>query len=134
MIITLNLTVTNYLKHNEVVTLPEDSVELLFKQTAYSVGDLVLTVAKGEKVKQYKVKKDPVDITEFFTEAGEVSACLSLSVRGEVARVWQIEPFCAKEIPNGIEVVPEVEALKGEIKQLKQALYEINNIITEKEI
>jgi hypothetical protein len=98
------------------------------------VGDLVLTVAKGEKVKQYKVKKDPVDITEFFTEAGEVSACLSLSVRGEVARVWQIEPFCAKEIPNGIEVVPEVEALKGEIKQLKQALYEINNIITEKEI
>lgn len=134
MQIILNLTTTNYLKHNEVITLPEDKVELLFKQTAYSVGDLVLTVAKGEKVKQYKVKKDPVDITEFFTEAGEVSACLSLSVRGEVARVWQIEPFCAKEIPNGIEVVPEVEALKGEIKQLKQALYEINNIITEKEI
>jgi hypothetical protein len=133
MIITLNLGASNYLKHNEVITIPEDGVELLFEQTAYSVGVLVLTVAKGEKVKQYRVNKAPINISEFFTEAGEVSACLSLSVRGEVARVWQIEPFCAKEIPNGIKVVPEVEALKGEIKHLKQALYEISNIITEKE-
>ena len=134
MVIEFHLTVTNYLKHNEIITLPEDKVELLFKQTAYSVGELVLSVKKGDKSKQYKVRTEPVDISEFFTEAGEVTACLTLAVRGEVARTWQIEPFCAREVPDGIEVVPEVEALKDTVDKLTHAIVELNNIINEKEI
>lgn len=134
MVIEFTLTHTNYLKHNEVVTIPEDKVELAFVKTHLSIGELILSVMKGTKMKQYKVKDEPVDITEFFTEAGEVNACLSLAVRGEVARTWQIEPFCAREIPAGIEVVPEVEHLKEEVATLKRAIVELNTIINEQEI
>lgn len=135
MIIDFTLTTSTYLKHNEVITLP-DTVELHFNRTVFSAGELILTVVKGETMgKQYKVPKEgTVDITEFFGEAGEVSASLSLAVRGEVARVWQIEPFCAREIPNGIEVLPEVEHLKEEVATLKRAIVELNTIINEQEI
>lgn len=131
MVINFKLIHTNYLRHNEIITLPEDKVELAFTKTHLSVGELVLSVMKGTKVKQYKVKDDPVDITEFFTEAGEVNACVSLTVRGEVARTWQIEAFCAKEIPNGIEVVPEVEKIKEDVAVIKQAITEIHKYIFE---
>ena len=136
MIIDFTLLHTQYLTHNEIITLPEETVELKFNRTIYSAGELILTVVKGESMaKQYKVPNDgTVDITEFFKEAGEVSACLSLAVRGEVARVWQIEPFCAREIPNGIEVLPEVEHLKEEVATLKRAIVELNTIINEQEI
>ena len=130
MVINFKLIHTNYLRHNEIITLPEDKVELSFTKTHLSVGELVLSVMKGTKVKQYKVKDDPVDITE-FTEAGEVNACVSLTVRGEVARTWQIEPFCAREIPAGIEVVPEVEKIKEDVAVIKQAITEIHKYIFE---
>lgn len=131
MVIDFTLLHTQYLTHNEIITLPEDKVELNFTRTHLSIGELVLSVAKGTKVKQYKVGDTPVDITEFFTEAGEVNACLSLAVRGEVARTWQIEPFCAREIPSGIEVIPELEKLKEDITIIKQAISEIHKYIFE---
>lgn len=135
MVINFLLSADKYLRHNEIITLPEDTVELGFDRGIYAAGELILTIAKGSECKQYKIPRENIiDITEFFHEAGEVKACLSLTVRGEVAREWQIEPFCAREIPNGIEVIPEVEALKEEIATLKVALVELHTIINEQEI
>ena len=130
MIIELTLNSSNFLRHNKIVELPEDRVELLFNATAFSVGTLVLTVKSHETEKQYKISPlIPIDVSEHFTTAGEVNAAVSLSVRGNVARTWQIEPFCVRKIPNGFEAIPEIIEMREELETVKKALSELVKII-----
>lgn len=130
MKIILYLGAEAYLRHNAIITLPEESVELEFKRTEHAFGELVLTVKNARSEKQYKLRDHaPVDITEFCNIPGKVEACLSLTVRGEVARTWQIEPLCIRMIPGGFEAVPELEALKERILILEKAVAETASII-----
>lgn len=130
MVIEFYLTSSKYLFHNQVVELPEDTVELLFIPTAFSVGTLTLSLETPRQSKQYKVSPNvPIDVSEMFDEAGEVTAAVSLSVRGEVARTWQIEPFCVKKIPTGIEVIPAIEEMKQRLSTVENAIKEILDLI-----
>lgn len=132
MIIEIPLTQSKYLLHNQIVELPEERVELLFKSTPYSIGRLILTVSRGELERQYKITPDtPIDVSEFFKLPGEVRAAVTLSVRGEVARTWQIEPFVAKAVPGGIEAIPAIVELTERTKVLKAAVLELKNLITQ---
>lgn len=129
MKITLYLTADKYLRHNEIITLPEELVELDIKRTMHSVGTLILSIKSSIGEKQYKLSDSPIDVTKFFLSPGEVNACVSLVIRGEVARTWQIEPFCVKEIPGGFEAIPEIEALKARIRILEKAVAETASLI-----
>lgn len=130
MVIEFYLTSSKYLFHNQVVELPEDTVELLFIPTAFSVGTLTLSLETPRQSKQYKVSPNiPIDVSEMFDEAGEVTAAVSLSVRGEVARTWQIEPFCVKKIPSGIEMIPALADVRERLSTCEKALTEILELI-----
>lgn len=129
MKITLYLGADSYLRHNEIITLPEEKVEFEFKNTAHSFGEKILTVRNGETERQYKLADKPVDITDFCTIPGRVEACVSLVVRGEVARTWQVEPLCVKKIEGGFAVIPEIEDIKARIRLLEQAVTETVSII-----
>lgn len=124
------LTSAKYLHHNKVIELPEDTVELVFLPTAFTSGTLILSISSPVGEKQYKIVLDtPIDVTEMFTVPGEVKASISMTVRGEVARTWQIEPFCVKEIPNGIEVIPAIEDMKQRVSTIASALTELLKLI-----
>lgn len=131
MIIDITLYADAFLRHNEIIELPEDTVELFIHPTAHSVGTLTLSLKHGETERQYKIKDEPIDVTEMFSEAGEVLASVTLSVRGEVARRWQIEPFCIRKIDSGLEVLPALEALKERVSTLEQAVTELAKLITD---
>lgn len=133
MIIEISLTSSQYIFHNEIVELPEDKVELLFKSTPYSVGRLTLTVLRGEVEKQYKITPGTtIDVSDFFELPGEVRAAVTLSVRGKVVRTWQVEPFIVKGVPGGVEAIPAIVELTEHIKVLEKAVIELSKIINDK--
>lgn len=129
MVIKLHLGADKYLRHNQIITIPEDKVEIQLARTALSFGELLLSVRNGEGEKQYKPSDTSVDITDMCQIPGRVDACVSLLVKGEVARTWQVEPFCIKRIPGGYEAIPEIEELKEKIRTLEKAVVETASII-----
>ncbi len=129
MKITLYLGSENFLRHNEIVTLPDDKVEVEIKRTAFSSGDVILTVSNGKGDKQYKVYDKPIDISDLCCIPGRVDMCATLSVRGEVARTWQIEPLCIKKVPSGFEAIPELIELRRRVSTLEKAVLEAVEII-----
>ena len=117
-----------FIRHNEIIVLPADSVILNLSSGAYALGEKIVTVITEDGEKQYRYN-EPLDISEHFTKAGEVKITVSLVVRGEVATVWQIEPFCVKQIPSGFIAIPEITELKERISILEKAVIETANLI-----
>ncbi len=131
MLIELRLTASKFISHNEVITLPEEKVEIQFCTTAHSMGELILTVESPatEGGERYKIGKMPINLTKHFTLPGEVKMWVSLCVRGETSRTWIIEPFCVKEIEGEYIAVPEIVVLKERITTLERAVSELVTII-----
>ena len=129
MKITLRLSNADTIFHKEIITLPEDKIEVVVDNNPYLQGELILSLKNGDTEKQYKVGKEPVDIREMFNDAGEVCGALTLLIRGKVAKVWQVEPLCAIVTPSGIELIPEIEYLKARVSTLERALVELKTIV-----
>lgn len=126
MTIKINLSAASFVAHNEIVTAPEEKVKLAFSSSIYPLDALIIIVRKGAQGKQYRIKDGVVDITEFCQSAGLVEITAIYEVRGEAAKVWQIEPLIVKELDGGFVAVPELVAIRGEIETIKQALVEIS--------
>lgn len=129
MKITLRLSNANTIYHNEILTLPEDKIDVVVENNPYLEGELILSLRNAHQEKQYKVGKEPTDIREMFEEEGEVCGSLTLLIRGKVAKVWQVEPLCAIVTPSGIELIPEIEYLKARVSTLEHALVELKTIV-----
>lgn len=131
MVIDITLNTAEYLSHHTVINLPADTVEIKLNKTAFSRGDIILTADNGCDTKQYRAGDEPVDITELCTAPGEVKLSASLAIRGEVARVWQIESLILKRIPSGILAIDEITDLKEQIKSLEDRLSQTEAALTE---
>lgn len=131
MVIELTLNTAEYISHRTVVNLPADTVEIKLNKTAFSPGDIILTADNGDTERQYHAGDEPVDITELCTAPGEVKLAATLAIRGEVARVWQIESLILKKIPSGIIAIDEITELKGQITSLENRLSQTEAALTE---
>lgn len=131
MIINLNLDGRNYITHNEIITVPEEEVKLVFASSVYVLGTLVATVSDGAERLQFKLTKQDkeINITDFCKKAGRVEITVSLTVRGKIAKKWQIEPLCVREIDGTFEVIPEIEALKERLARAEKAIAEMSKLI-----
>lgn len=126
MKVSVTLSAASFVAHNEIVTTPEEKVELAFSSTIYPLDALIISVREGAQGKQYRIKDGVVDITEFCQSAGLVEITAIYEVRGEAAKVWQIEPLIVKELAGSFVAVPELVAIRQEIETIKQALVEIS--------
>ena len=131
MVIDITLNTAEYLSHHTVINLPADTVEIKLNKTAFSRGDIILTADNGRGTKQYHAGDEPIDITELCTAPGEVKLAATLAIRGEVARVWQIESLILKAIPSGIIAIDEITELKGQITSLADRLSQTEAALTE---
>lgn len=131
MVIDITLNTAEYLSHHTVINLPSDTVEINLNKTAFSLGDIILTVDNGTSKKQYRAGDEPVDITELCTAPGEVKLAAVLAISGEVARVWQIESLILKKIPSGIVAIDEITELKGQIISLEERLSQTEAALAE---
>ena len=125
MKIKINLSADSFAKHHEIITNLEEKVEIAFSSSIYPLDALIISVREGAQGKQYRIKDGVVDITEFCQSAGLVEITAIYEVRGEAAKVWQIEPLVVKELDGGFVAVPELVAIRQEIETIKQALVEI---------
>lgn len=133
MIIKLSLLSGNYIRHNEIIVIPEEKIELEFITSCYSVGNILISVRNGTNEKQFKFADKLIDITDLCTVPGQVDITAQLLVRDKVAKVWQVEPLCVKRIPGGYEVVPEIIELKSQLETTKRAISELCALIKENE-
>lgn len=125
MKINLVLCAASFVSHNEIVTVPEEKVEIAFSSPIYPLDSLIITARKGAEMKQYRPTESVVDITEFCKSAGLVEMTAILEARGTAAKVWQIEPLVIKELDGSFAVIPELVAMRQDIETIKKALVEI---------
>ena len=129
MNIELNLNAESYVRHDKIITLPDERVAFLFKSACYAIGELLITVKVNNKEKQYKLQSEGgVDITDLITQACEVNMTAQFIINGNVAKTWQIEPLCVREIGGGFEAIPEIEHLKQRISVLEKAVTELSEL------
>lgn len=120
-----NLTPSSFVKHGDIVTLPEDEVIVRFKSNIYLLDELLVTVIGGGKKKQYKTKTLDVDITEFCNKAGAVTITASIISGGQAIKTWSLEPIRIVEVAGNYEPLPELEDMRAEIETVKQAIAEL---------
>ena len=125
MKIKVTLGAASFAAHNEIITVPEEKVEIAFSSPIYPLDSLIITARKGAEIKQYRLTDGVVDITELCKSAGLVEMTAILEARGNAAKVWQIEPLVVKELDGGFAVIPELVAMRQEIETIKKALVEI---------
>lgn len=125
MKIKVTLGAASFAKHHEIITVPEEKVEIAFSSPIYQTDGLIIHVRKDNALKAFKATDGAVDITEFCKSAGLVEMTATLEARGKAAKVWQIEPLVVTEIADGFAVVPELVAIRKEVETIKQALVEI---------
>lgn len=133
MVINLSLQSSKFIRHNDIIVIPEEKVELEFITSCYSIGEILVSVRNGSAEKQFKLRDKPIDITDLCTVPGQVDITAQLLVRDNVAKVWQIEPLCVKEISGGYEVIPEIENLKAQLATANQAIAELAKLVKENE-
>lgn len=134
MIVKLNLTANEYVRHGEIITLPAENITLELS-TPYAVDELFLTitppsfdgVTNSEKI---RVKDGVADVTRFFTHAGKLEILATMVVRGVAVKVWKIEPFIIKELSGECVAIPEIENINAELATVKKAIAEIVNKIS----
>jgi hypothetical protein len=125
MKINVTLGAANFAAHNEIITVPEEKVEIAFSSPIYPLDSLIITARKGAEIKQYRLTDGAVDITELCKSAGLIEMTAILEARGHAAKVWQIEPLVIKELDGGFAVIPELVAMRQDIETIKKALVEI---------
>lgn len=125
MYIVLPLNSSPIVLHREVITLPE-TVEIGFSSCVYALGEIVVTI----NGKQYKTSgENTIDISEHFTQAGEVEIMVSLIARGEAVKSWSVEKFIVKEVDGTYKAIPEIESLKERVLLLEKASQELKTLI-----
>lgn len=125
MKIKVTLGAASFAAHNEIITVPEEKVEIAFSSPIYPLDSLIITARKGAAIKQYRLTDGEVDITELCKSAGLIEMTAILEARGNAAKVWQIEPLVVKELDGGFAVIPELVAMRQDIETIKKALVEI---------
>lgn len=128
MTVELLLTANELVKHNAIITIPEEKVELAFSSPIYPVDHLVVSIRKGAEITQIRTNGKPVDITEQCTSAGLVEITATLEARGVAAKVWQIEPIVVKEIGGNFIAVPQIVELEARVATLEKAIVELTKL------
>ena len=85
-------------------------------------------------MKKYKTTGEAIDITELCKTAGEAEIEINYRSGCEILKTWHTEKLLLCEIEGKFEAIPEIEILKAELTNVKKALVDINNLISDKEI
>lgn len=126
--LTLNQNTQGKIDFTEPLILPEN--ELIFKlnSNVYNLSTVLFSARNGEKeIKAKLVPPYEVDLTELLF-AGRIETEISLLSKGEVVKTWRIQDIVIKDTNHTYEAIPEIEFIKGAIRELNEKLKR-NNII-----
>ena len=113
---------------------PEEEVILEFVSDTYVLGTLAITVRNSEEERKYKTSGTPIDVTELCRKAGFIEAEIDMTVNCKSVKKWRTDKLLLREIEHGFEAVPELEAIKEDVKTLKAAIRDLAALLAEKNI
>lgn len=120
---------TARLDNNEPFLMPINELELEFSSETYRLNTLIVSVKKGDKIKQFKVKEPyKLDITE-FVETGAIDIAVSMTIHTTVVKEWRVPTLYFKEVEPTFEVTPEIAYLQAQITDNQRALAELKEIL-----
>lgn len=123
------------LEGDTTIILPEDKLILVLDSSIYTLYTLVITARNGDNVKRFKTSdRHEIDLTDLLAP-GVIEIEISNIRKGEPVKSWRIENLFVKEINHKFEIVPEIENIHQQIKDVSGAIKELysqlknNNII-----
>lgn len=117
------------LDYNEPFLLPINELELEFSSETYRLNTLIVSVRKGEKVEQFKVKAPyKLDISKFI-ETGSIDIAVSMTIHTTVVKEWRVPTLYFKEVTPTFEVTPEIAKLQEQIADNQRAITELREIL-----
>lgn len=129
-----------FIKLPEVIYAHEERVELSFSSDIYDLKALSVVATNGKRELKKVLRGEAMDITELCT-VGELNLTVALMNADTAVKRWRLEPIIIKEADDEMLLIPAVEAMRGELTDLrgelettKEALKELYTIINDKSI
>ena len=129
-----------FIKLPEVIYANEERVELSFSSDIYDLKALSVVATNGKRELKKVLRGEAMDITDLCT-VGELNLTVSLMNADTAVKRWRLEPITVKEADDEMLLIPAVEAMRGELTDLrgelettKEALKELYTIINDKSI
>ena len=108
------------------ILLPENGLMLKFNSEVYCINLLHISARNGDKVVEVKLKRPfELDLSELLFP-GIIECDISMVCGSEVVKTWRLQDLYIKDINHRYEVVPELEILKGAIKEISEILKKNN--------
>lgn len=108
------------------ILLPEQEMKLKFNSEVYCINLLHISARNGDKVVEVKLKRPfEIDLSELLFP-GTIECDISMVCGTEVVKTWRLQDLYIKDINHRYEVVPELEILKGAIKEISEILKKNN--------
>lgn len=108
------------------ILLPENSLKLKFNSNLYRLSTLLVSARNGNKEIKKKLEKPfEIDLTELLFP-GRIECEISLIEKCEAVKTWRMQDVIVKEINHKYEPIPEIEELKGAVKEIVKILKENN--------
>ena len=100
------------------VALPE-SGEFEFVSPVYVLNELVIQAKNGKKTKTVKTKTGKVDLSDLMF-AGELKMNVSLIIKGNGVKQWDVSPIIITETDGEIYAFDELEELRKRVEELEK--------------
>lgn len=110
------------------VLLPQNELKVKFTSSLYSLENLYITAKNGEKEVKFKAKYPyEVDLKELLFP-GRIQTEISLLSGTTPVKTWRMQDIIIKEINHQYKAIPEIEELKGAVKEIT-AILKKNNLM-----
>lgn len=110
------------------IVLPEEKLTFSFSSSIYCINTLHVSARNGEReIVKKLVKPFDIDLSELLFP-GIIECEVSLLCGSEVVKTWMVQDLLVKEVLHKYEVVPEIEAIRGAVKEISEILKK-NNLI-----
>lgn len=95
-------------------------------------GEFYLVAENNGTVQKKLLTRDGAVTIENLS-AGELNAEVKHYLKGELVKVYKVEPLILKEVDGTLSAMPEIEALHHDISSLERAFGEYGQIAAERE-
>ncbi len=117
------------LDNNEPFLLPINEFKLEFTSNTYRLKQLLVSVRKDDKAKQFKVKEPYIlDLSEFIG-VGALDIEIAMTVHTTVIKTWNVPTLYFKQVEPTFEVTPEIARLQEQINNNKKAIAELTQLL-----
>lgn len=116
----------SYGKYDEASFVVVDKASLLIKLTDKAKANVTYyaTIQKDTLTEKLQIIDNVFEVPSKFLNAGIINIKISLYFKGQILKEFMCEQLVIKEINKQLNLIPEIEDLKGKLEENKKAFEE----------